>query len=157
MSQVDEATQCWNWVGATRNGYGRMVVGSRSDKSRRSVSAHRFSYMVYRGSIGELYVCHTCDNRRCVNPDHLFLGTAKDNADDRDAKGRNKPPLVLLGDAAPWAKLSNSQVMEIRASVGTSEAIAARYGVSAGHMRSLRRGNHFPPPPSVLGKQEGEG
>lgn len=150
MSKIDAATGCWNWTGALRNGYGRMVIGSRADKSRRSVSAHRFSYTTYRGEIGELHVCHTCDNRRCVNPDHLFLGTPKDNAADRDNKGRNKLPPVYRGEAAPWAKLSNAQVEQIRATTEPSARTAARYGVSEGHIRSIRRAAiSLPPPPQA--------
>jgi len=82
--RIDKRTGCWNWVGyINEGGYG--VCYCRSDHHR----VHRLSYTLYRGSIGDgLCVCHTCDNRRCFNPDHLFLGTHQDNMDDMTKKGR---------------------------------------------------------------------
>jgi hypothetical protein len=85
-SKVDIAPGCWNWIaGTTGAGYGRYKLASG-----RSVSAHRFIFSVLMGAIPpNLLVCHRCDNPRCVNPLHLFLGTARDNAMDMVAKGRN--------------------------------------------------------------------
>lgn len=150
MSRVDPDTGCWNWIGMRKNGkrpYGRTYVGSRTDGTRKVVSAHRHSYEVFNGPIGDLHVCHRCDNPPCVNPDHLFLGTAKDNADDRDRKGRNSPAPVYRGASGTNAKLTDAQVAEIRASTESSAAIAPRYGVCDSHIRALRRGEHFKPSP----------
>ena len=92
-TQYDEMSGCWEWTGSKRNGYGRLIVGSRTDGTRKSVSAHRLSYELTYGEIPEgMEVCHRCDNRCCVNPDHLFIGTHQDNMSDRERKGRNKPP-----------------------------------------------------------------
>lgn len=143
----DNATGCWNWTGTVRSEkkpYGRLIIGSRTRGDRRSIGAHQYSYMVFVGPIPNgICVCHRCDNPRCVNPDHLFLGTKKDNADDRDRKGRLKRAPVLRGDNAPWAKLTRQQVSEIRKSKLSSEKLAPVYGVCSSHIRSLRRGNHF--------------
>lgn len=75
---------CWLWNAACRTtGYG---VFSYNGKP---VTASRVSYILYKGTDpGDLFVCHTCDNPKCVNPDHLFLGTNQDNVEDRKRKGR---------------------------------------------------------------------
>lgn len=85
---------CWNWIGQkSQLGYGRIMIGSRTDNSRRKVFAHRVSYELHFGKISDdLVVCHKCDNPGCVNPQHLFLGTQKDNMADAKEKGRVRKP-----------------------------------------------------------------
>lgn len=92
-TKVNPITQCWEYCGEiVHNGYGRISHGGRN------VRVHRLSYLSYKGEIiDDRMVCHTCDVRNCWNPDHLFLGTAKDNVDDMLSKGRaffQKLPVV---------------------------------------------------------------
>lgn len=80
----EQTDTCWNWLGTLdRYGYGVFKNG------RKSIKAHRYSYELHYGNFDKkLHVLHHCDNPRCVNPDHLFLGTNRDNVADRTAKKR---------------------------------------------------------------------
>lgn len=88
--KVQKTDWCWIWTASFfTNGYGQFRHGSRTDGTRKLDHAHRMAYRLEVGQIPEgMLVCHKCDNKKCVNPDHLFLGTSKDNTQDMIKKGR---------------------------------------------------------------------
>lgn len=130
--------ECWEWTGAKNNlGYGVFSV------NRKMMYTHRFSYLISNGEFSKnLMVCHKCDNRKCVNPNHLFLGTAKDNHIDMLNKGRGNSP---LGESSHLAKITEKQVIEIRKLIASKQyyvrEIAEMFGVSHGCINEIKRGN----------------
>lgn len=103
--------ECWPWVGAmSSKGYGWFKLDPRGEP----MGAHRAAWLLLIGAIPDgLMVCHRCDNPQCVNPAHLFLGTAADNARDMWAKGRASYN-GKKGETHYAAKLTADQVREIR-------------------------------------------
>jgi hypothetical protein len=158
LSKIDDATGCQVWQGATRGGYGNLVIGSRTDGTRKTVRAHRLAYEVANGEIAHgLYVCHRCDNRACINPSHLFLGTHQDNVDDRQAKGRNKPP---KGELCGSSRLTETDVLSmrrLRQKGETFSAIADRFSVAKKTAIQAVKGQTWahvlPKPPAAMQPQ----
>lgn len=106
---VSSDNECWEWVGTLNDhGYGRLNYRGKDDRS------HRVSWRMKNGDIPDnLFVLHKCDNRKCVNPNHLFLGTQLDNMQDMSRKGRGKP-FVGIGSRNPKSKLTENDVLTIR-------------------------------------------
>lgn len=134
FKNINKLEECWEWKGwKNSNGYG----GFQVNKIR--YAAHRYSYLIHKGEIGELFVCHTCDNRKCVNPEHLFLGTNQDNIKDAVAKGRVKPPRK--------DKLTEEQAREIKEllkyEVILQKDIATLYGVNRRTISGINMGNRW--------------
>ncbi len=113
---VNKTETCWLW---TASGSGVNGAYGGFNNGRKKVKSHRFSWEMHNGMIPDgLYVLHSCDVPRCVNPAHLFLGTKKDNTQDMLAKGRHytvtKPEFILRGSDANPAKLNEKQVFQLR-------------------------------------------
>jgi hypothetical protein len=125
---------CWLWIGAIGNaGYGVIRV------ERRMWGAHRLSYTLHKGPVAlGLRICHTCDNRACVNPDHLYAGTAAQNTGDASRRGR-----MERGSARHCSVLSERQIPEIRKMLRnglTCIAIAQQFGVDSSTISHIKRG-----------------
>jgi hypothetical protein len=126
MAKVDASGECWRWTGPKSwNGYGRLFW---QGKMRR---AHRLMWELVNGEIpAGMLVCHRCDNPECTKPEHLFLGTHKDNAQDRNSKGRERK---IDGERHHARRLSADDVRAIRSSYAagavTQDDLAAQYGV----------------------------
>lgn len=131
-AKVNKTDDCWIWLGGTSNNrYGSFATHFK----QRTLSSHRVSYEYHFGAIPQgLYVCHSCDNVLCVNPAHLFLGTAKDNQQDSKAKGRN-----CAGERNGRALVTPEIVKAIREEVGTLANIGAKYGIAISTVSDIRK------------------
>lgn len=132
-AKVDRGAECWNWVGAKlgRDGYGGFSVARGKPRGQQAPRyAHRVSYALAFGVIPpRLSVLHRCDNRACVNPGHLFLGTQADNNRDAASKGRLSTPRPSS------RKVNDEQIAEmfaLRKAGLTFQAIGDSFGVTKG-------------------------
>lgn len=126
---------CWPWAGAVSDhGYGRYF------RSGVEYRAHRVAFSLGKntGLPGIVMVCHRCDNPLCVNPDHLFIGTALDNNRDAREKGRALTPTATRNGNG---KLSDEQVEQIRVSPVAGATVARQFGVSPALVSMIRRGH----------------
>lgn len=136
LDQREVIGDCWEWQGSYgKDGYGVMSV------RRKQKRVHRVAFEVFtEGSAEGRLVCHKCDNPKCFNPDHLFLGTSKDNTQDMIRKGRKAKG---QGQKHPKSILTASQVMDIRRKrneQGMSlKAIASEYSISFQHVSDVAR------------------
>jgi len=124
-NKVQRTDTCWLWTASTQNrGYGQFCI-----RHGIIVLAHRFSYELHRGAIPvNLCVLHRCDCKRCVNPEHLFLGTEADNTRD----------MILKGRQTHLAKLTTVEVFAIRNDPRKGCLIAALYNISSSTVSRIK-------------------
>jgi hypothetical protein len=129
-------TGCWLWLGTVNSrGYGRFEHSEHTW----TVLAHRIAYAVKHGLFpSAAWVLHKCDQPSCVNPDHLFLGDAKANAQDRKAKGRG-----AVGSRNGWAVFTEADIRDIRQSHLGPSAIARLYGVNKTTIINIRKRTYW--------------
>jgi hypothetical protein len=132
---VSVSPECWEWTGATdRWGYGKFHLKA---PSRRMILAHRASWIIHFGEIPPgMCVLHRCDNPRCVNPEHLFLGSVADNNRDMVSKGRQAKGCTL-------SNLTDSDVLAIRSRYANGEtqaSLAAEFGVASSRISQMCTG-----------------
>jgi len=153
---------CWIWTRAHFvGGYGSVGFMGRSYR------APRLSFAAYHRPPGRLFVCHRCDNPTCVNPDHLFAASHRDNMADMVRKGRHvapkgarhgrhtkpwrtargarngthtKPETRVIGERNHRCRHSDETIAAVRAAIGTQREIAARFGITQSHVSKIRRG-----------------
>lgn len=130
---------CWLWSAAVgKTGHGQFFL--KGNTSKGLVAAHRCSYMLHVGSLSPLMlVCHKCDNPYCVNPEHLFTGSHKDNMQDASRKGRTVTPSAR-GEDSPSALLTENDVIYIRSSKQSLSVLSERFGVSKTAMWDVKTG-----------------
>jgi hypothetical protein len=126
---------CHEWQGhvAKKTGYGQTM-----GDDQKVIYAHRAAWLLAQSDPGESFVLHKCDNRRCVNPEHLFLGTFQDNMTDMKNKGR-----AAWGTKQPHAKLTAEKVKEIRASKLGTVALARHYGMAPSSISLIKTGKNW--------------
>lgn len=141
-SKVNKGSEgdCWEWNAGLRD---REGYGCFSITHRQKEGAHRYSWMIHNGPIPKgMFVCHKCDNPRCVNPNHLFVGTAQENVADMVAKSRQA---FGAKSKCSGKKLTISQVIEIRhkykSGKFTHKRLAAEYGVVRRSIGDIISGN----------------
>jgi len=145
---------CLEWTGAIKsNGYGNMPIGSTKDGSRRTVAVHRAAYEEWNGPIGDNWVLHSCDNKKCINPKHLYLGDRKQNIKDAIDRGLLPPQQGEKNGNAAISEYTARRIKWLLSRNTRQIDIARGLGVSSGIVHSISSGlrwSHLPEPTPTL-------
>lgn len=132
LGNIKKVGKCWEWQkGCKEFGYGQ----TRDLETGKSITLHRLSYKIFKGLIPKgAFVCHSCDNAKCCNPEHLWLGNCKENMQDCKEKGR-----TLKGNKFR-AKISENDVLKIRKEYSAEmgyKKLAKKYAVDWSNIRAI--------------------
>jgi hypothetical protein len=138
----DAETGCWHWTGLKDvRGYGRINIWSPAIKNTKYELAHRASYRLHCGEIPDgMVILHKCDTPSCCNPEHLSIGTQRDNIRDMDQKGRRT---VLTGEKHYKATLTVEAVRDIKSMTRRPIEYAELYGVSRTVICNIQKGRNW--------------
>lgn len=136
---IGNEDECWEWTAScSSDGYGQMWRGK---DIKGHLSSHRFSWELHNGRIENgFFVLHKCDNKLCVNPNHLFLGTQLDNIRDMDMKGR-RVSAQPYGENSGTCKFTDEKIRQIREKYSTGQylvrELSDEFGVSTSHVSAI--------------------
>lgn len=143
LGEIKKRNGCWEWQGKLHpNGYGYTTNYETGKREH----VHRVSHKIFKGEIPQgLCVCHKCDNRKCINPSHFFIGTQKENIHDAISKGRMECVKLFAskGENNPNAKLDDERVRKIKLEIKEGircTVIARKYGISSSVLYLIRDG-----------------
>lgn len=139
VQKSDDLNDCWNWIGGkSSSGYGAFTI------NHKKYLAHRVSYALFVDTIPDgMEVCHSCDNKLCVNPSHLWSGTHQDNIDDKVRKNRQSHHTKSRGENNGKNKLTEQNIYQIREMIEqgyTQQKIAEIFGVKGALISKIKLG-----------------
>lgn len=129
LSKIEFTNDCFNWTGTICRNYGYLQIKGKS------IRIHKYIYELFFNKIVLNSVCHTCDNPKCVNPNHLFEGTHKENMGDKVKKERQFKP---IGNKNGRVKITQEDVLFIRNSKLSCKELAIKYSITSDNISSIR-------------------
>ena len=151
---IDEETGCWEYQGQIKtNGYGYFTIYvSWMRIQKRKFAAHRVAYAFFNGvDPKDKFVCHSCDNPKCINPDHLWLGTHQHNMNDMVEKGRQALQNGFNNGACKITKENLVEIVRMLKKGYSNKAIADKFSVTHSSISSIRRGKSWSEEGRALG------
>lgn len=143
LQRCNKTDSCWIFIGSLdKDGYGQ-VHSAITAKNLKCTRAHQMAYLTWKGEFDrKLFICHTCHNPSCINPDHLYAGTALENNQDMVEANRQK---YLRGEESYKSKLAWDEVQVIRSLKGTKTCfeVSKKFNISFGHVCRIWRNERY--------------